>query len=440
INVITKSGTNEFHGEAFEQYHGSGLSALNNIEKNNGLTSPAQFNRNQFGFDIGGPVLFPRFGEGDPELSYDGRNRTFFFYLFQGDRTTTGAQPGTTVRIPTPAGFAALNNVPLRDGQTASSRNAILNSISFLPSIYGLNPVFRGLNTQTINGAGIETGLTNIPITQPSNIYSHLIRIDHKLAENDNLTIRYSSNKRTASNVASNLQFGELFSGDQLILDQNVALSETHVFSPNMLNEFRFSYIRRNLNFPENDPTTPTSGITGNFTVGGAATFPQGRVQNSYQYSDTLSWLIGRHSLKFGADIRRIQLFNLSAFDSKGTFTFDNLQDFLNNNASTFLQALQTASFDARQTQQSYFAQDDFRITPNLTFNIGLRYEYSSVPFGFFGATDPQSLAALVAGPVQTDKNNFAPAIGFNYSPRAKSGILGKLFGDGTSVIRGGYR
>src|SRR5262249_42274324 len=159
-----------------------------------------------------------------------------------------------------------------------------------------------------------------------------------------------------------------------------------------------------------------------------------------YQFSDVLSWQKARHSLKFGFDVRRIELFNLAAFDSKGTFTFNNLQDFLNNNAVTFVQALQTATFDAHQTQQFYFAQDDFHVRPNLTINLGVRYEFSKVPFGAFGATDAESLAALVPGPVKKDKNNWAPVIGFAYSPQAEHGLLGKVFGDGKTSIRGGYR
>src|SRR5437899_167752 len=83
--------------------------------------------------------------------------------------------------------------------------------------------------------------------------------------------------------------------------------------------ELPFSYILRNLQFPEHDKVSPTATIGGLFTIGGASNFPQGRVQNSYQFSDTLSWLRGNHSIKFGTDIRRIQLFNLAAFDSKGT-------------------------------------------------------------------------------------------------------------------------
>jgi hypothetical protein len=440
INIITKSGTNEFHGDLFEYYRGSRLNALDNIEKQNGLTRPARFNRNQAGFDIGGPLHLPRFGEGGPSI-YSGKDRTFFFYLFQTDRTRSGASPGTAARIPTPAGFAALQNVPLRNGQSAASRQAVLNSISFLTGIYAQNVPFRNLTNTTVNGVAIQTGLVNVPFFPNTDIDNHTLRIDHRLTNKDNLTGRYISNQPVNIGQISNLQFGNLFAGDQAILDQNLALSETHIFSSNVLNEFRFSYIRRNLAFPENDPTTPSTTISGNFSIGGASNFPQGRIQNSFQFSNTLSSLMGRHSLKFGTDIRRIQLYNEAAFDSKGTFTFNNLQDFLNNTAFSFAQALQAATFDARQTQQFYFAQDDFRVNQSLTLNLGLRYEYASVPFGFFGATDAQSLATGVPGPTRPDRNNFAPAFGFAYSPHPEEGSFArKLFGDGTSVIRGGYR
>lgn len=430
INVITKSGTNKIHGDVFEYYGGSALNALDNREKANGLDRPARFNRNQFGFDMGGPII---------------KDRTFIFGLMQGDRLRSSGAPGPTITIPTQAGFAALNSLPLRGGQSTASRQAVLSSLGFLNDVYALNPVFSSLSTTTVNGVSIPVGQTNIPISQPNNTWNFIIRGDHQLREGDSLTLRYSYNKPFTVNNASNTQFGSLFAGNTSTLDQNAAISETHVFSPRLLNEFRVSYIRRDLQFPENDPTTPSAGIggfgTGNlFIIGGLNNFPQGRVQNSYQFSDILTWQQGRHSIKFGADIRRIQLFNLAAFDSKGTFTFNNLEDYLNNVASTFAQALQTATFDARQTQQFYFAQDDFRVTPNLTLNLGVRYELSGVPFGFFGATDQQSLGALVPGPVKKDTNNWAPAFGFAYSPRGGDGIFGKLFGDGKTSFRGGYR
>ena len=106
------------------------------------------------------------------------------------------ASPGGTVRIPTQSGFAALAGVPLRAGQPASSRQAVLDRLSFLNDVYAQNPSFRNLNTQLVNGVPIETGQTNVNITQPSTYHYFMGRIDHRLTDSDNLTLRYYYNKR----------------------------------------------------------------------------------------------------------------------------------------------------------------------------------------------------------------------------------------------------
>lgn len=444
LNIITKSGTNQFHGEAFEYYRGRALNARDSSEERANLTRPPAFNRNQVGGVIGGPIV---------------KDKLFFFGGLQADRTRQAPQLGPNINIPTRSGFAALSGVPLRrartltDGtvipaQTPASRQAILDSISFLNDVYATNPTFTNVRNICFNGTGttcaggsfVEFGATNIGIAQPQNFWNWLGKVDYNIGKSDNVNVRYLYDKPFTTNVASNTQFGSLFAGNSLVLDQNLGISETHIFSPTITNEFRFSYIRRNLQFPENDPISPATAITGFFNLGGASNFPQSRIQNSFQFSDTMSWLIGQHSIKFGTDIRKISLLNEAAFDSKGTFTFNNPVSFLNNEAFTYVQALQTSTFDARQTQQYYFFQDDIRLTRNLTLGAGLRYELAGVPFGFFGATDPQVLASIVPGPVKQDKNNFAPGIGFAYSPNIENGILGKLFGNGRTSIRGGYR
>ena len=420
VNVITKSGTNTFRGEAWDYFRTNSLASLTNLEKDSKLTKPADYTRHQAGLSIGGPII---------------KDRTFFFALYQYDGDNPAASPGTTVRIPTQSGFAALAGVPLRPGQPASSRQAVLDRLSFLNDVYAANPTFRNLTTTLVNGVPIETGQTNVDIVPPSTYHTFMGRIDHHLTDSDNLTLRYYYNKRKDENAISNCVFGATFCGSQDLKDTNLALSHTHIFGPSVVNEFRFSWVQRDLLFPENDPTSPTAAISGLFTVGGLSNFPQGRVTDSYQFSNSLTWTKNRHTLKFGADVRYNKAYNQSDFNSKGNFTFNNLQDYMNNTAFNLTQALQTASWDAKQWQTFFYVQDDFRVTPDLTLNLGLRYELSDVPLGLFGATDAESLAVLVPPPPAKDTNNWAPRVGFSWSPRSTNALLG----DGKTVFRGGF-
>jgi phosphohistidine swiveling domain-containing protein len=420
INVITKSGTNRFSGDAWDYYQASGLNSLTNVEKDNGLKTPARLIRHQMGGGLGGPIY---------------HDKAFFFGLYQRDTQRPADRPSATaVTIPTPTGFAALAAVPLGAGQTAASRQAVLDRISFLQDLYGQNPTFRNLTTTLVNGVGIETGDTNFNIVDPSTYHTGLGRVDIRPFTSDTFTVRYSLNDRVDENFNST-QFGPLFAGNQDLVDTNIAASNAHIFSSRMLNEARFSLVRRNLDFPENDPVSPTAAITGAFTIGGPSNFPQSRVTDSYQFSDTMTWTLSKHTMKFGADVRYNRVDNQAAFNSKGNFTFDNLQAYMNNIASRVQQALQTSSWFATQWQTYFFAQDDFRVTPELTLNLGLRYETSDVPFGMFGATDELSLNALVPGPVKRDTNNWAPRTGFAWNPRTQNWF----FGNSETVIRGGF-
>jgi hypothetical protein len=420
INVITKSGTNRVSGDIFDYYQSAGLNSLNNLEKDSGLTDPSKFIRHQVGGDLGGPIF---------------RDRLFFFGAYQRDSQATALRPSpTTVTIPTQAGFAALQNVPLRPGQPASSRQAVLDSLGFLQDVYAANPVFKGLSSTLVNGVPIETGVANLPLQDPSLYHYVNGRLDFRPWANDTFTARAIVNDRVDEGVAA-LGFGNRFMANQDILDTNWNLSNTHVFGAALLNESRFSLVRRDLAFPENDPNSPTGTITGLFQIGGAVNFPQGRLSNSYQFTNTLTWNLAKHSLKIGGDVRYNDMHQESGFYTKGWFTFNNLEDYMNNVSSQAVQALQTASFDATQWQSAFFVQDDFRVTPDLTLNLGLRYELAEMPLGMMGATDPESLAAGVPGPVTADKNNWAPRAGFAWSPSANNWLLG----DRQTVIRGGF-
>src|SRR5262245_51822852 len=135
INVITRSGANTFHGDAWEYYTSSEFYSLDNLEKAQGRAKPPRFRRHQLGGALGGPIV---------------RDKVFFFGLYQYDPQRPGGGPGPTTRIPTPAGFAALQGVPPRAGQSAASRQDVLQRISYLQDIYGQNPEFRNLATTSV--------------------------------------------------------------------------------------------------------------------------------------------------------------------------------------------------------------------------------------------------------------------------------------------------
>ena len=201
------------------------------------------------------------------------------------------------------------------------------------------------------------------------------------------------------------------------------------------MSENRFSYVRSHLMFPENDPDSPTVQVLGSFTFGGLSTFPQGRVANTFQWQSVISRSAGRHLLKAGADIRRNRLYNLSQFDAKGTWTFNNFTEFLNSQPSRLRHLLTDSSYDARQTGQAYFLQDSVRVARTLSLDLGLRYELNSVPLDFFGTRDPVLRQVDVPRPPGADSNNLAPRLGLAYVPESRWPFLHKLFGGGQTVV-----
>ena len=426
LQVITKSGTNEYHGEAYEYWQGNPLIPVTLPNKRNGFTHTPRFDVNEVGDSFGGPVK---------------KNKLFFFANLENDRRAEAPSSGnaTAATIPTPAGYAMLSSLPLGTNETAAARTAALNALSFLGKAYAFNPGSTNQRNVTVNGVAVPFGTVVIPLANPYVFWLGTVRADLVATTRDNVYVRSTVDDRNQPDLTSNAQVGSLFAAAQVLRRQNHVISDTHVFSPTLTNQFSFAFIRGALAFPENDPTDPTTTITGAFTIGGLNNFPQGRTTNEFQWLDTASWVRGKHTFKFGVNIAYQRLLNLAAFDTKGTYTFNNFADFMNNSAAQLVVALNTASFDARQTQQGYFFQDDFKVTKSLTLNLGLRYEYANYPFGFFGATDPAIRATLVPGPAHPAKNDWGPRGGIAYSPSFKDGLLGKILGDGVTVFRGGY-
>jgi len=426
VSIVTKGGTNQLHGQVWENYRGNWMEPVSLTNKRVAIRDTPRFVVNQFGGDAGGRIL---------------KDRTFFFALLEKNTRREAPQAGNALaaNVPTPAGYNLLSTLPLGPGQTGESRQAMLSALSFLQEVYPAVTNYENFTTTPVNGVPIPVATIRIPIANPADLWYTAARIDHNFTDKDYLSYRYHLDHRNEPNVNSNRQFGTRWTASQSIFRQNHALSYTRTVSPRFLNEARIAYVRNNLDFPENDPMSSTVNVGVLFTIGGLNGFPQGRLDHTWQYQDVATYTTGRNSFKFGLDLRRYWLFNKSQIDSKGTWTFASFQDFLNNNAFMLRQSINDASFVAKQWNHAYFFQDDLKATRNLTLNIGVRYEYNTIPLGFFGATDPVIRAAGVAGPVEPDKNNWAPRFGFAYSPNDPNGPFARLLGRGKTSIRGGF-
>jgi hypothetical protein len=315
----------------------------------------------------------------------------------------------------------------------------MLDALSFLPEIYSRVTITPSATT-SVNTTPIEVGTFNATIPNHQNIWYGTVRVDHQVSEADRLTFRSHIDRRNSPLSAGNLAFGERWGADNKYFAQNHLFGYSKTIGSRFVNEARATYTRLFPSFQERDPVSPTVLVSTNFQIGGSRTFPQERLEETWQFQNVSTYILSKHALKFGVDLARTTLDANTAGDSKGTWNFPSLQDFMNSQPSSVLFLASTPTrYKFHQLRQAYFVQDDIKLLRKLTTNIGLRYETSAVPLGFFGATTTEVLNALVPGPVQRDKNNWAPRLGFAYTPEFEGGLLGALLASDKSVIRGGF-
>jgi hypothetical protein len=418
VNIATRSGSNDYHGELFEFLRNDFFDARNFFER---TTQPAPFKRNQFGFNLGGPVNLPRFGQGGPGLSYKGANKTFFFFSYEGLRQRQGlAIAGVTV-------------------PTAAQRAAVTD-----PVIKNLLPFIPLPNVGTSGFAGSATA--------PVNIDQWTVDMNHNIGNNDRLHGYYAiqRDERGEPTLQGNTIPG--FGDTRQSRRQIFTLNETHTFGSAVVNEARFGFNRIHIAFTPNAQLNPLDfGIKNGVTeaiglpqlaVGGSALnfggptgFPQGRSDTTYVFSDTLSYLRGNHSFRFGGEWRRF--YNNNTAKDTGSFAFANMAAFLAGTANTFNVTLGDVSSAIAQGALGAFVQDNWKVRPNLTFELGFRYDWLMSPterFDRFVDYVPEinSLVRVnngIAPVYHTNSRNFQPRLGFAWDP----------FKDGKTSIRGAY-
>lgn len=466
FNAITKAGSNDYHGSGFWFHNDNALNACSNTQKTGGFCNPnaadpsrhgAPFRiENQVGGTIGGPLHLPRFGEGGKSY-ISGKDRTFFFFSIQRwfDRQLG---VGTTLRgAPTQAGKDII-------AAEYGNRPQVAALLRFLPaaqSPIGTTARFIGRDgTTKLVPLGALTG------SQPSlfNDWQTSIRIDHRINTNHNLYGRYiyQDSDRIGGTVSQITPPG--FSSSVPGRTQGVNVSLASVLSPRWVNEARAAFLRNAsasvaLN-PESQEIPSIEvvelGLIGfnasptRTAIGLGVNLPQDSIRNTYQLQDTVSYSMGNHAIKFGGDIRRNQLHQLFKPTTRGLLEYSSL-DFLIKDLATRFNINKDLPGTARVLHLDwhdffFFAQDEWKVRPNFTLTLGLRYENPGQPIADlvdFGApvlanfnNDPRFRVGPIPG---RDNNNIQPRVGFNWNPRHEGGALGWLTGGDKLVLRGGY-
>jgi hypothetical protein len=389
------------------------------------------------GFNVGGPFPMPQFGEGGPGARLL-RDKMFFFTSYERIQTGSAASAGGLV-TPTAAGFAAINALP---GLSATNR-AVFNE--FVP----IAPV---------NDQGtIEVLGTNIPIGSVSFAAPNFFKQNHAVINLDYLQssdtqhhVRFTfTNGADIDNIANLPIFFTPIPSKQRLFSYTL----NHNFSSNVINETRLSFRRSSQNFPVPGITFPGLSVFPNITlddlglnIGPDPNAPQFGIENNYQIVNNVTWLRNNHTFKFGGDFRWI--ISPQSFSQRVRGDYEYLS------TETFLLDLSPDAFGERNAGNNIyygnqkvlyaFAQDDWRIRPNFTLNLGVSYSYQQVPLG---ARTSQPLNAISSVPgllefrePKAQTKNFAPKIGFAWSPDFKEGMLGRIFGSGgKSSIRAGF-
>src|SRR4051794_9016913 len=457
VQVQIRSGTNQFHGTAFEYLRNAYVDARNFFLNPTQPTPP--FKRNQFGATLGGPIR---------------KDKTFFFASYEGFRLRQDVVSQTTVPIPAfrNGDFSALNTPIFRPGTRTPYPGNIIPQSEIDPAGRALLGYYPNPTSPTPAGVAPANNYVFSEIRQET-MDEGSLRVDHSFNEKDTLRITANYFNDPSFEPSNSLCGSRLLPGFGCHMNQIshlYGLTETHVFAPTLVNEFRIGLNRliqprivENPGIPfdqtYNIPAyaggpynggVPATTITSYATLGNATNLPQKRWDNTFILGDSAIWSYGKHSFKFGGDASQFRSSQYYVQYGVGSFAFTSgattyptsgyaLADVLLGRPSTS-QRITTypENWYQQTTTVGAFIQDDYKVTSNLTLNLGLRWElYTPVTekYNRISTFSPATGGMVVAGQNglggqlwETRYNNVAPRLGFAWQP----------FGNAKTVVRGG--
>ncbi|HMY71353.1 MAG TPA: carboxypeptidase regulatory-like domain-containing protein [Blastocatellia bacterium] len=438
VNIVSKSGSNNLHGSAFFFNNNEVFNARSNLDKAAGFKDAPRRNEAQFGGTLGGPII---------------KDKTFFFGSYQRWTDRQLGSGATIAGVPTEAGRQILQT-------QAGSRPQVAALLKFLPAATAGNNTSANftLNNQTFTvPLGSLTSANSIAF----NNHQWSSRVDHRFSEKHQINGRFFFNDENSVGTGQATPRG--LANLVTTRNQSANVGFTSILSTSLVNEARIAYQRFGSVTNAQDPSSETIpsieinqlGLIGfnaagtRTAIGLAVNLPQFRFNNTYQIIDNLSWTKGSHAMKFGLDFRRVQVKSFFFPTIRGRVAYDTLNNFVNDVAiaSAINKPVPGGSEIQYYNWYDYFfyAQDEWRVRPNLSLTYGLRYETPGNSIGSLQPFNDKILAANGNNPVfrfrnpGRDTNNLQPRFGFNWRPNfGDSGVAGMLFGGDKTVIRGG--
>ena len=413
FNTIVKSGTNEIHGSLYEYLNNRDLNAVDSLKSVQGFTSNPRFDYNRFGGTVGGPIK---------------KNKLFYFADWEYSPLGQASTPGSPIQAPTAAGYQTIASLP----------GISKTNLGVLQQYLAPAPVATG--TITVGGVSIPIGQVQVVGPSYVNKQNGVGSIDWNIGEKDQVRGRYIINRY--SGIDTNAQLPVFFT--QIPDNRSLtSVSEIHTFNATMINEFRSSYSRKNNNYPVGDFKFPGLDQFPNLTfddlnlqIGPDSSTPQGYIQGTLQATDVLTKTLGHHTFKGGYQFQDIIASNNFVQRSRGDYDYSTLGLYLHDLSPDSLGERSVGvagGIPAGYLFHSVFFNDDYRIKPNLTVNLGIRYEYMTVPVvsRYQTFSSPANVPGLITfGVPQSQKNNWAPRFGIAWSP-GKGGLWSIRAGGG---------